>query len=123
MLLVDIKINSNKTITGKSFEYKTELIGSTPNNNKILDAEVVVPLRYLSNFWWSLDLRLINGETELYLSWSKECIVSEISITPAIAGNLPTRERETTGATFQINNAKLYVPVFTLFVNDNIKFV
>ena len=118
-----IKINNNKTITGKSCECKTELIGSTPNNNKILGAEGVAPLRYLSNFWRSLDLRLINGETELYLPWSKECILSEISVTPAIAGNPPNRERQTTGATFQINNAKLYVPVFTLFINDNIKFV
>ena len=90
-----IKVNNNKTITGTSFECKTELIGSTPNNNKILGTEVVAPLRYLSNFWRSLDLRLINGETELYLSWSKECTLSEISITPAIAGNPPTRERQT----------------------------
>ena len=45
-----IKINDNKTITGKSFEYKTKLIGSTPNNNNILDTEFIVPLKYLSNF-------------------------------------------------------------------------
>ena len=32
-----IKINNNKTATSKSFEYKTELIGRTPNNNNILD--------------------------------------------------------------------------------------
>ena len=38
------RINNNKTITSKSFEYKTKLIGSTPNDNNILDAEVVVPL-------------------------------------------------------------------------------
>ena len=31
--------------------------------------------------------------------------------------------RQTTGATFQINNAKLYVPVVTLSINDNIKFL
>ena len=31
--------------------------------------------------------------------------------------------RQTTGATFQINNAKLYVPVVTLPINDNIKFL
>ena len=38
-------INNNKTITSKSFEYKTKVIGRTPNNNNILDAEVVVPLK------------------------------------------------------------------------------
>ena len=73
---------------------------------------------------------MINSEIELELSWSKECIVSEISITPRIAGNpnarppIPEREAtQTTGATFQINNAKLYVPVVALFINDNIKFL
>ena len=53
------RINNNKTATSKSFKYKTKLIGSTPNKNNILDAEVVVPLKYLSNFWRSLDLPLI----------------------------------------------------------------
>ena len=48
-------INKNKTITSKSFEYKTKLIGSMPNNSNV-NAEVVVPLKYLSNFWRSLNL-------------------------------------------------------------------
>ena len=30
---------------------------------------------------------------------------------------------EKTRATFEINNAKLYVPVVTLSINDNIKFL
>ena len=30
---------------------------------------------------------------------------------------------QTTSATFQINNAKLYVPVVNLSINDNIKFL
>ena len=30
---------------------------------------------------------------------------------------------QTTGETFQINNAKLYVAVVTLFINDNITFL
>ena len=45
------RVNNNKTIKSKSFEYKTKIIGTTPDNNSGLDAEVVVPLRYLSNFW------------------------------------------------------------------------
>ena len=52
------RINKDKTTTSKSFEYKTKLIGNMPNNNNILDAEVVVPLKYLSNFWRSLELTL-----------------------------------------------------------------
>ena len=53
----------------------------------ILDAEVVVPLKYLSNFWRSLDLLLINCEMKLDLLWSKYCILSEISRTPAVPAN------------------------------------
>ena len=76
------KINNNKTITSKSFEYMTKLMERTPNNSNILDAKVVVRVKYLSNIWRSLDLPLINScEIELDLSWLKECIVSEISVT------------------------------------------
>ena len=127
------KINNNKKITGKSFEYKTKLVERTPNNNKILDAEVVVTLKYFSNLSRSLDLPLINCETvkwKIDLSWSKECIISEISVTPAIAGNpranIPVKAREArqiTGGTFQIYNAKLYVPVVSFSINDNMKFL
>ena len=82
-----IKINNNRTITRESFEYKTKLTGTTQNNKNILGTEVVVPLKYLSNFLRSLDLLLINCETEIALAWSKACIISEISITAAIVGN------------------------------------
>ena len=40
--------------------------------------------------------------------------------------NLPVPDMagiQTTSATFQVNNAKPYVPVFTLSINDNIKFL
>ena len=53
-------INYNKTITSKSVEYKTKIIIRTSNDNNTLDTEVVVPLKYWSNFWRSLDLPLIN---------------------------------------------------------------
>ena len=55
-------------------------------------------------------------------------MISDISITPALAGNPRANPpapavaaRQTTGAAFQINNAKIYVPVVTLSINDNIK--
>ena len=63
------RINDNKTIASKSFEYKAKLKESTPNNNNILDAEVFVPLKYLSTFWRSFDFPLINCEIEIDLSW------------------------------------------------------
>ena len=68
---------------------------------------------------------------ETDLSWTKECIISEciISITPGTAGNLNARPlipamaaRQITGATFQLNNANLHVPVVTLSIID-IKFL
>ena len=99
------KTSNSKTVTSKSFEYTAKLIGRAPNNNDILDAEVVVLLTYLSNFWRSLDLPLINCETGFDVSCSKECVKSEISIMPRIAGNPNARPpdadrpvRQTTGA-------------------------
>ena len=88
-----------------------KLIGSTPNNDDRLDVEVVVPLKYLSNFWRSLDLLLINCEIELDLSWSRYCVISEISRTSrAVPNTDPVRYEVATitnSATFQINNALL----------------
>ena len=49
-------------------EYKTKLIGSTTKIINILETEVAVPLKYLSNFWRFLDFPLINQKTELDLS-------------------------------------------------------
>ena len=55
-------------------------------------------------------------------------MISEISITPRVPGDpdsdppvLDVEAIQTISATFQINNVKLYVPVVTLFINDNIK--
>ena len=58
--VADNKINYNKTITSKSFEYKTKLIGKMSSDNNILGPKVVVPLKYLSNLWRSLNLSMIN---------------------------------------------------------------
>ena len=103
-------------------------MGSLPDKNSRLNTEVVSPLKYMSKFWWSVDLPLINCEIELYFSWSKSCLISEIKIAAVVAVNLgenpPVQATEaalTTRAKFQINNAKTYVPVFTLSVNDTIK--
>ena len=65
------KVKNCKTITNKFFEYKTKIIGSTPNKNNKLNAKLVVPLKYLSNFWRSLEFLLINCEIEPDLSWLK----------------------------------------------------
>ena len=61
------KINKNKTTRSKSVKCKTEITGSTPGNARRLKAEVIVSLKYLGNFWRSLDLPFINCEIELEL--------------------------------------------------------
>ena len=63
------------------------MIGSTPNNNNILGVEVVVPLKYLINFWGSLDLSLINYEIELHVRWARNCVIFEISRTFRVVGD------------------------------------
>ena len=55
----------------ESFKYKVKITGNTPNNNNTKDVEIMVPLKYLSNFWRTLEMPLINCEVELILTWSK----------------------------------------------------
>ena len=55
----------------KSFDYKKKIIGTTPADNNTLDTEAVILLKYLRNFLGFLNLRLINCEAELDLSWQK----------------------------------------------------
>ena len=122
------RINNGQAITSKCFEYKAKIVGIPQYDNNTLDVEVVVPLKYLSNFWRSLDLLLITCEIELDLSWSKEAIISEISITLRVPLNPdanPSVQKvaaiQTTGETNSLNDAKLYVTVVTLSINDNTK--
>ena len=85
--------------------------------------EIVVPLKYLSNFWRTLDMPLINCEVSLTLTWSENCVLTNITTQTAAAvpGDNPARERidAPTNATFKITDAKLYVPVVTLSTKDD----
>ena len=44
------KMNNSNIKTSRSFECKTKIVGRTPDNNNILNTEVVVPSKYLINF-------------------------------------------------------------------------
>ena len=99
---VNCRINNNKITTRKSFEYKTKIIWSTPANNSGLDTVAVVPLKYLSKFWRSLDLPLINCDVELHLRSAKSCGISEISRTNAVTEETPVEATTTTSTKFQI---------------------
>ena len=56
--------------------------------------EIMVPLKYLSNFWRTLEMPLINCEVNLILTWSSTCVIT----------NSTAVER------FEITDTKLYVP-------------
>ena len=112
----------------ESFKYKTSITGNTYNigageegydANKVgkNETEVVIPLKHLSNFWRSLNIPLINCEVELILTWSKNCVLADMTVdataNPAIVAP--------SGAKFKITDTKLYVPVVTLSKENDIK--
>ena len=97
---VDLTVNAQHIPNNSSsFKYKSSFI-----TNRI-GVKIVVPLKYLSNFWRSLKILLINCKVELSLKWNENCILSS-------AG---------TATNFTITDTKLYVPVATLKTEDNAK--
>ena len=71
------------------------------------DIENSIPLKYLNNFWRTLEMPLINCEVNLILTWSSTCVITDSN-----------------GAgTFKISDTKLYVPVMTLSIQENAKFL
>ena len=71
------KDDPNNNITrSKSFKYKVKITGKTPADRNTKDVEIIVPLKYLSNFWRTLEMPLINCEMTLVLTWSKDCVIT-----------------------------------------------
>ena len=89
----------------ESFKSKVKITGKTPDDGNTKDVEIIVPLKYLGNFWRTLEMPLINCEVNLILTWSKDCVITN-------------SEGE---AKFAITETKLYVPVVTLSTQDNAK--
>ena len=83
-----------------SFNFKTKLTGRTGNNGT-KDVEIMVQLKYLSNFWRTLEMPLINCEVNLILTWSSTCVIIATGV-------------QNQNATFAITDTNLYVPVVTL---------
>ena len=78
-------VNAELTIDNSdSFKYKAALVGKTADHNdgksSVKDAEIVVPLKYLSNFWRSLEMPLINCKVYLELNWIGNCILSSAGV-------------------------------------------
>ena len=94
---------NDNLVDSESFKSKIRIAGKTPNNGNEKDVEVMVPLKYLSNFWRTLEMPLINCEVNLILTWSSTCVITN-----------------STGAgTFEITDTRLYVPVVTLSSQEN----
>ena len=118
------------TKDSESFNYQTKLIGNVPGvadpangddiERELEDIKIVVPLKNLSNFMFTLDFLLINSEIELILKWTEDCVLTEKATrerkeatqdptqdaVPAI--NMPKDLK------FSVTDCKLYVPVVTL---------
>ena len=60
----------------ESFKSKIKITGKTPAYGNTKDVEIIVPLKYLSNFWRTLEMPLINCEFNLILTWSKDCAIT-----------------------------------------------
>ena len=110
-----LALNANDEITEftggnttESFNFKVKITGYTGDDGT-KDVEIMVPLKYLSNFWRTLEMPLINCEVNLILTWSSNCVL--------IATNVQNQN-----ATFTITDTKLYVPVVTLSTQENTKF-
>ena len=92
-----------------SFNFKVKFTGQTGDNGT-KNVEIMVPLKYLSNFWRTLEMPLINCEVNLILTWSSTCVL--------VATNIANKN-----AAFAVTDKKLYVPVMTLSTQENTKFL
>ena len=90
------------------FKFKAKIKGQTGNDGT-KDVEIMVPLKYISNFWRTLEMPLINCEVNLILTWSSNCVLIANAI-------------QNQAVTFAITDTKLYVPVVTLSTQKNTKF-
>ena len=99
---------ANITTADSSFKYKSSFLKTLEDddNRVFTNIKIAVSLKYLSNFWISLEIPLINCKIHLELNWSKDFVMSTIAAT-----------------TFKIINTKLYVPIFTLSSKDDAKLV
>ena len=98
-----------------SFKYKAGLITDTEADGTENGVKIAVPLKYLSNFWKSLKMPSIDCKFELSLKWIENCELTTATI---------DADADATGAdsaTFKITDAKLYVPIVTLSIEDNAK--
>ena len=123
--------NGNPVTSSASFKYKTSITGKTSNANQEngenteqgntktnKNLEIAVPLKHLSNLRRTVDMPMINCKVSLTLTWSVNCVLTDITTQAARAaqGDNPAKPaiNAPKNAIFQITDTKLYVPVVTL---------
>ena len=89
----------------ESFKSKVKITRNTPAKSNTKTVKITVPLKYLSNLWRTLEMRLINCEVNLILTWSSTCVIAN----------------STGEGIFAITDTKLYVPIITVSTQDNTK--
>ena len=77
-----------------SFNFEVKMTGQTGDDGT-KNVEIMVPLEYLSNFWRTLEMALINCEINLTLAWSTNCFIVSTNVANQIA-------------TFEITDTTLY---------------
>ena len=95
--------------SSQSLKYKAALVGKTAvgvnnTNSSVKNKKNVVPLKYLTNFWRSLEMLLTNCKIHLELNRIGDSILST------------SRD----SAKFKITDAKLHVPIVTLSTKNNV---
>ena len=80
-------------VSSESIKSEIKITQKTPLDGNTKYVEIVVPLKYLSNFWRTLEMPLINGEINLVLTWLEDYVISSATVK----------------AKFAIEVAKLYV--------------
>ena len=102
------------TNTFKSFKEKAKLLenpAANGNNWTWKNLAIAVPLKYLSNFWQSLEMPLINCRSELKLRCTKQCFLAS-----AVVEN---NNADSSNIIFNIKDTKPYVLAITLSTKDN----
>ena len=101
-----------------SFQYKASLLGKATdadgNDRSLKNTKTVAALKYLSNFFKSLETPLINCKVHLELNWSNNCGMYGAD---TYAGGDNVKNRETK---FKITSTKLYASIVTLSTKDNV---
>ena len=104
--MIDYGAVANFPGNSASFEFKQKITDST-RNYSTKNIEIMVPLKYLSNFWRTLEMPLTNCEINLILTRSGNCVISNAAANQA--------------ATSSITDTKFSVPFVTLSTEDNAK--